>query len=88
MEHDFHAVAAAFKEGKTLAVADQILIDPTPHTLLDRLDNLIKTILESGGTGDKICTVLIQLGMNFAGKDAGIVGYGAEEIEEALRRRR
>lgn len=86
MEHDFHAVAAAFKEGKTLAVADQILIDPTPHTLLGRLDNLIKTILESGGTGDKICTALIQIGMNFAGKDAGIVGYGDEEIEKALRR--
>ena len=81
-----HSVKAAFKEEETLAVADQILIAPVPGNLLDRLNRLLKAILESGGSGQHICKTLIQLGLNFVGRDAEIVGYGADEIEAALNR--
>jgi len=86
MESETYHVRTAFDEGKTLAVADQILIDPVPGTLTDRLNNLLDAILENGGSGKQICKTLIQLGMNFAGREAEIVGYGADEIEAALTR--
>jgi hypothetical protein len=86
MESEVDPIRAAFKQGKTLAVADQILIAPVPGNLIDRLENLLKALFKSGAPQMQICQTLIQLGMNLAGRDAQIVGYGADEIEVALNR--
>ena len=77
-------VHAAFDAGQTLAVADRILISPQAGSLQSRVDELLDAIKNSGASGDLICKTLIQLGMNFVGRDAEIVGYGAEEIDTAL----
>ncbi len=77
-------VHAAFDAGQTLAVADRILISPQAGSLQSRVDELLDAIKNSGASGDLICKTLIQLGMNFVGRDAEIVGYGAEEIDVAL----
>ena len=77
-------VHAAFDAGQTLAVADRILISPQAGSLQNRVDELLDAIKNSGASGDLICKTLIQLGMNFVGRDAEIVGYGAEEIDAAL----
>ena len=77
-------VHAAFDAGQTLAVADRILISPQAGSLQSRVDELLDAIKNSGTSGDLICKTLIQLGMNFVGRDAEIVGYGAEEIDAAL----
>ena len=77
-------VHAAFDAGQTLAVADRILISPQAGSLQSRVDELLDAIKNSGASGDLICKTLIQLGMNFVGRDAEIVGYGAEEIDAAL----
>lgn len=81
MSADVHA---AFDAGQTLAVADRILISPQAGSLQSRVDELLDTIKNSGASGDLICKTLIQLGMNFVGRDAEIVGYGAEEIDASL----
>ena len=77
-------VNTAFDAGQTLAVADRILISPQAGSLQSRVDELLDAIENSGASGDLICKTLIQLGMNFVGRDAEIVGYGAEEIDAAL----
>ena len=77
-------VHAAFDAGQTLAVADQILISPQAGSLQSRVDELLDAIENSSTSGDLICKTLIQLGMNLVGRDAEIVGYGAEEIDTAL----
>ena len=77
-------VHAAFDAGQTLAVADRILISPQAGSLQSRVNELLDAIKNSGASGDLICKTLIQLGMNFVGRDAEIVGYGAEEIDAAL----
>lgn len=77
-------VNTAFDAGQTLAVADRILISPQAGSLQSRVDELLDAIENSGASGDLICKTLIQLGMNFVGRDAEIVGYGAEEIDTAL----
>ncbi len=77
-------VHAAFDAGQTLAVADRILISPQAGSLQSRVDELLDAIENSGASGDLICKTLIQLGMNFVGRDAEIVGYGTEEIDTAL----
>ncbi len=81
MSADVHA---AFDAGQTLAVADRILISPQAGSLQSRVDELLDAIKNSGASGDLICKTLIQLGMNFVGRDAEIVGYGAEEIDASL----
>ena len=86
MESEIQYIRAAFKLGKTLAVADQILIAPEPGSLFDRLDRLLNAIFKSGASDMQICQTLIQVGLNFAGRDAEIVGYGTDEIEAALSR--
>lgn len=77
-------VHAAFDAGQTLAVADRILISPQAGSLQSRVDELLDAITNSEASGDLICKTLIQLGMNFVGRDAEIVGYGAGEIDAAL----
>jgi transaldolase len=77
-------VHAAFDAGQTLAVADRILISPQAGSLQSRVDELLDAITNSGASGDLICRTLVQLGMNFVGRDAEIVGYGADEIDAAL----
>ena len=81
MSADVHA---AFDAGQTLAVADRILISPQAGSLQSRVDELLDAIKNSGTSGDLICKTLIQLGMNFVGRDAEIVGYGTEEIDASL----
>ncbi|MAG35298.1 MAG: hypothetical protein CL878_03490 [Dehalococcoidia bacterium] len=80
------SAAEAVKEGQTLAAADQVLIDPKPGTLPARVEELLGTILATEVPADQTCRTLIRLGMNFAGRDAQIVGYGADEIKAALDR--
>ena len=76
-------VSEALAAGQSLAVADRVLIDPDPGSLVSRVDELIGAV-----TGDRnaeeVCRTLIRQGMNFAGRDAEIVGYGADEAESAL----
>ncbi len=79
-------VTQTMEEGQTLAVADRILIDPSPGQLMQRTSDLISAILESGGKANAVCQTLLRLGMNFAGRDARIVGYRAEETDAALER--
>ena len=79
-------VQAAFDAGQTLAVADRVLIAPEVGTLQGRVDDLLGAIQNSEASGELMCKTLIQLGMNFVGRDAEIVGYGADEIDSALDR--
>lgn len=73
-------VVEALESGQTLAVADQILINPSQGSLGTRVNELVSTILGAGADGGKVCQSLIRLGMNLAGRDAEIVGYGAAEV--------
>ena len=77
-------VSAAFGAGQTLAVADRVLIDPEAGSLQGRVTELLDAVVNNGASGDLVCKTLIQLGMNFVGRDAEIVGYGDAEIEAAL----
>ena len=77
-------VRAAFEAGQTLAVADRVLIEPEAGSLQGRVSELLDAVVNSGASGDLVCKTLIQLGMNFVGRDAEIVGYGEDEIEAAL----
>ena len=76
-------ISEALAEGHSLAVADRVLIDPEPGSLAGRVDDLIVAVT-SDGNAEEVCRTLIRLGMNFAGRDAEIVGYGADETEAAL----
>ena len=78
------AVIEAFQNGQTLAVADQILIKAVLGTLRSRMDDLLEDIQAHGKSPEQICKTLLQLGMNFVGRDAEIVGYGVDEIDAAL----
>ena len=86
MAEEMQEVTEALKAGQTLAAADRVLIDPEPGTLVSRVDALLVAIRENGSSEEQVCRTLIQLGMNFVGRDAEIVGYGADEIEAALGR--
>ena len=77
-------VRAAFDAGQTLAVADRVLVSPEVGSLQGRVDELLDAIKNSGASADLVCKSLIQLGMNFVGRDAEIVGYGDDEINTAL----
>ncbi len=83
MALDIQDVVQAVRDGHTLAVADRVLIGPEPGTLLSRVDTLLGA-LRDGCPADGLCRTLVGLGMNFVGRDAEIVGYGADESEEAL----
>ena len=85
MAIDVSAVAEAIGNGQTLAVADRILIDPQPGTLNTRVDELLSAIQNNDCPAAGVCRTLIRLGMNFVGRDAEIVGYGADEADEALK---
>lgn len=86
MATEVRNVAQAIEGGHTLAVADQVLIDPVPGTLVSRVEDLLAAIGEHQVPADQVCRTLIRLGMNFVGRDAEIVGYGADEAEAALDR--
>ena len=77
-------VVEALESGQTLAVADQILINPSKGSLGARVEALLAAITESGADGKVVCQALIRLGMNFAGRDAEIVGYDAAEVDKAF----
>ena len=84
MAIEISAVEEAIRNGQTLAAADQVLIDPQPGALTGRVDVLLSAIQNSECPADAVCRTLIRLGMNFVGRDAEIVGYGAEEADHAL----
>jgi len=83
MAFDVQDVIQLLHKGQTLAVADRVLIDPEPGTLVSRGDELL-TVMKDAAPADQVCRMLIRLGMNLAGCDAEIVGYSADEAEEAL----
>jgi transaldolase len=78
-----YTVAQLIEAGDTLAAADRILITPEPGKLAEKVDALLAEIKEAG-CAKGVCQTLLRLGMNFAGRDAALVGYGADEAEEAL----
>src|SRR5437867_10224302 len=84
MAVEVQAVVTGIEEGQTLAVADRILTHPEPGRLVARLNQLIAAITESSARPDLICQALIRLGMNFAGRDAEIVGYSSGECQSAF----
>jgi hypothetical protein len=77
-------VAEVLEQGQSLAVADRVLIDPNPGTLSAKVEELIGAVTGNGSAAEEVCRTLLRLGMNFAGRDAEIVGYGADEAESAL----
>ncbi len=86
MAIDNTAVVEAIGNGQTLAAADQVLIEPQPGALTARVDELLAAIQNSECPANAVCRTLIRLGMNFVGRDAEIVGYGAHEADRALER--
>lgn len=76
-------ISEALAAGQSLAIADRVLIDPNPGTLAGSIDALISAVTADGNT-EEVYRTLIRLGMNFAGRDAEIVGYGADEAVAAL----
>ena len=86
MARDNQSIINALKQGRTLAIADQILIDPEPGNLVSMVDKHLEAIKKYGNSPEQICETLIRLGMNFVGRDAEIVGYKADEIDAALQR--
>jgi len=75
-------VLQALKDGNSLAVADRVLIDPKPGTLVAQVEALAGAL--AGAPADETCRALVRLGMNFAGRDAELVGYSGDEAEEAF----
>jgi hypothetical protein len=80
------AVVTGIEEGQTLAVADRILIHSKAGSLLARLDELMAAVTQSNVRPELIGEVLIRLGLNFAGRDAEVTGYTAEECQLAFDR--
>ena len=80
MAFDVKDVTQALRDGYTLAVADRLLIDPEPGALISRVEALLAA-MQNDAPVDQICRTLIRLGMNFVGRDAEIVGYGAQEAD-------
>ncbi len=76
-------ISSSLKKGFSLAVADQILINPRPGMLNPRLQELLAAILKSGASHEAVGQTLLRLGMNFAGRDAEIVGYSTAEAAGA-----
>ena len=67
----------------TLAAADRVLIAPEWGTLAARVEEILRAVAD-GDSSEQAGRTLLRLGMNFAGRDAEIVGYGADEAEAAL----
>ncbi len=86
MSMENQAVAEAFQQGHTLAIADRVLVNPSPGSLSSRVAELLETVKKHARSPEQTCKTLIQLGMNFVGRDAEIVGYKSDEIEAALGR--
>jgi transaldolase len=84
MIKDMQTIIEAFQRGKTLAVADRILISPESGTLVSRTEELSEAIIKHSKSAQQTAKTMIQLGLNLAGKDALIVGYGKEEVKEAF----
>jgi hypothetical protein len=80
----FLSIKATMEAGQTLAAADRILIDPEPGKLVQKTEDLLSEIVRSDVAPGLVCHALISLGMNFAGRDAEIVGYSAEEADSAF----
>jgi hypothetical protein len=76
-------ISEALAAGQSMAVADRVLIDPDPGSLTGRVDELIAAVTRDGNAVE-VCRTLVRLGMNFAGRDAEIVGYSADEAVAAL----
>jgi transaldolase len=83
LKFDQELIASSLKKGLSLAVADQILMDPRPGRLNPRLQELLAAILESGAAQETVVQTLLRLGMNFAGRDSEIVGYSPAEAAGA-----
>lgn len=77
-------IREAFEKGKTLAVADSVLISPEKGALVSRTKELAEAIINQSTSAIQSAKTMIQLGLNFAGMDAMIVGYGKDEIKEAF----
>ena len=84
MAIDGAAVVEAIRNGQSLAAADQVLIDPQPGALADRVEELLSAVQSDDCPAAEVCRTLIRLGMNFVGRDAEIVGYHADESDSAL----
>ncbi len=82
----FSDISPTMKAGHTLAAADRILIGPEPGKLLEKTAALLAAIAHSNCASPLICQTMIRLGMNFAGRDAEIVGYSTGEVESAFKR--
>ena len=78
-----YSVQELIAQGDTLAAADRILIDPEPSNLGERVDKLLGEI-QQAEDAHGVSQALLRLGMNFAGRDAELVGYSAEEADQAL----
>ncbi|MBM3212732.1 hypothetical protein FJZ33_10965, partial [Candidatus Poribacteria bacterium] len=78
------SIIDAFQKGRTLAIADQILIESEQGKLVPRTEKLMEAIRIYGKSPEHICEALLRLGMNFAGRDAEILGYKPDEIESAF----
>lgn len=86
MAIDISAVTEAIGNGQSLAAADQVLIDPQAGALDSRVEELVSVLQSDDFPAAEVCRTLIRLGMNFAGRDAEIVGYGTDESDAALDR--
>ena len=86
MAIDNSVVVEAIQSGQTLAAADQVLIDPQPGALAARVEELLSAVQNDDCPAAEVCRTLIRIGMNFVGRDAEIVGYGADESNRALER--
>jgi hypothetical protein len=80
----FLSIKETIEAGQTLAAADRILISPEPGKLAEKTAVLLAEIVQSNSAPGLICEALIRLGMNFAGRDAEIVGYSAGETDLAF----
>jgi len=85
MVKENQGITEAFRQGYTLAIADRVLVSPKPGTLVSRVEKLVEGIKAHAESSEQVCKTLIQLGMNFVGRDAEIVGYKHNEIESALK---
>ncbi|HVN80895.1 MAG TPA: hypothetical protein VMW38_18015, partial [Terriglobia bacterium] len=81
----FSDISPTMKAGHTLAVADRILINPEPGKLAEKTKALLTAIAHSNCALPLIGQTTIRLGMNFAGRDAEIVGYSTGEVESAFK---
>ena len=81
----FSNIRQVLEAGHTLAVADRILVSPEPGKLAGKTADLLAAVIQSKCAPHLICQTLLRLGMNFAGRDAEIVGYSPGEVESSFK---